>query len=150
MIRKVVMHNQFLANAAELLAEGNTVRIKIDGQSMFPFIRGGKDEVILAPYSPHAPLQRGTCALFLWNGHYMVHRYIGKKDGLFLMMGDGNLAQIEEVPQNAIKGILKTICHPNGSQQDCLEKKWLAKGIWWYRLRKLRRFLIPLLRIMEY
>ena len=41
---KKVVPNIFLQEAAEILKSGQPVRLHIDGQSMYPFIRGGKDE----------------------------------------------------------------------------------------------------------
>lgn len=144
--KKIIMQNHFLAHVAIMLDEGRKVRVRIDGESMYPFIHGGKDEVELIPYNASRPLQIGECAFFEWKGHYMVHRYIGRKDGKFLMMGDGNLVQIEEVSPEAIKGILHTIYRANGKTQDCTDKRWLAKGMFWYRIRRIRRFILPLLR----
>ena len=47
---KKVVPNIFLQEAARLLKDGKPVRLLIDGQSMFPFIRGGKDQVEIVPY----------------------------------------------------------------------------------------------------
>lgn len=143
---KKVVPNIFLQEAAEVLKSGRPVRLHIDGQSMYPFIRGGKDEVEVAPYDGTAPLPLGCCAFYSWEGKYMIHRYIGTKNGLLQMMGDGNLVRIEEVEPTAVYGILSTLYHPDGSVQDCSDKRWIRRGMWWYRLRGVRRFLIPLLR----
>ena len=55
-----------------------------------------------------------------------------------------NIARIEEVRREEIIGLLRTIYHPDGTEQDCRDPRWLRKARWWYRLRLLRRFLIPL------
>ena len=49
-MKTVVVQNQFLEGVADLLEDGQTVRIRIGGSSMDPFIRGGVDEVELVPY----------------------------------------------------------------------------------------------------
>lgn len=146
MVRRVVVQNQFLAEVARVLSEGYSVKVRIDGESMYPFIRGGSDEVELLPYAANRPLLRWECALFKWNGRYMVHRCIDIHNGKYRMMGDGNLAQIEEVPEEALIGILSKIYHPDGTTQDCRDERWLVRGRRWYRWRALRRFLIPILR----
>lgn len=143
---KKVVPNIFLQEAAEILKSGQPVRLHIDGQSMYPFIRGGKDEVEIVPYDGVSALPLWCAAFYCWEGKYMIHRYIGTKEGKLLMMGDGNLVRIEAVEPTAVYGILSTIYHPDGSAQDCNEKAWLSRGKWWYRLRGIRRFLIPLLR----
>ena len=143
---KKVVPNIFLQEAAEILKSGQPVRLHIDGQSMYPFIRGGKDEVEVVPYDGVSALPLWCAAFYCWEGKYMIHRYIGTNEGKLLMMGDGNLVRIEAVDPTAVYGILSTIYHPDGSAQDCNEKAWLSRGKWWYRLRGIRRFLIPLLR----
>ena len=40
-MRKLVVGNEFLAEAAEALRQGKSVKARIDGWSMYPFIRGG-------------------------------------------------------------------------------------------------------------
>ena len=143
---KKVVPNIFLQEAAEILKSGQPVRLHIDGQSMYPFIRGGKDEVEVVPYDGVSALPLWCAAFYCWEGKYMIHRYIGTKEGKLLMMGDGNLVQIEEVSPHAIKGILGTIFKANGKIQDCSDEKWIKKGLLWYRMRKLRRFILPILK----
>ena len=146
-MKKQVVQNRFLEGVAAILAEGHSVRVRIDGQSMYPFIRGAKDEVELVPYQPGSNLPLWTCVFFRWGESYVVHRYIGREGSLFCIMGDGNLVQVEKVEESAIRGVLRTIYPPDGKVQDCRDPKWLRKGALWYRSRRIRRFLLPLFRI---
>lgn len=145
-MRKLIVPNSFFAEAATVLRSGQSVRLHVDGQSMYPFIHGGKDDILVVPYDGVTPLEPWCCPFYQWEGNYMIHRYIGMKDGLCEMLGDGNIYRIEKVPQSEIVGILRTIYHPDGSEQDCRDPKWLRKAVWWYRLRKIRRFLLPLFK----
>ena len=52
-MRKLVVPNSFFFEAAETLREGRSVRLHVDGQSMYPFIHGGKDERQLYDTSFH-------------------------------------------------------------------------------------------------
>ena len=146
-MRKLVVPNSFFAEAAEALKNGQTVRLHVDGQSMYPFIHRGKDEIEVIPYDPQMPLEPWCCPFFQWGGNYMIHRYIGMNGDMCQMFGDGNIYRIEEVRKEDIAGILRTIYHPDGTEQDCRDEKWIKKAVWWYRLRKFRRFLIPLFRL---
>lgn len=141
-----VKPNIFLAGVAELLSEGHSVKIRIDGMSMFPFIKGGKDEVELVPYQRNTVIPKGSGVFFRWKEQYMVHRLVKLDGGKFYMMGDGNLKQIEKVDDEDILGILQTIFRQDGSCIDCTGKQWRCRGLWWYRLRSIRRFLLPLFR----
>ena len=148
-MRKLVVPNSFFSEAAEALREGHSVRLHVDGQSMYPFIHGGKDEIEVVPYDGKSPLEPWCCPFYQWGGNYMIHRFIGMNGDMCRMLGDGNIYRIEELPPKDIIGILRTIYHPDGSTQDCRDPRWIKKAIWWYRLRKLRRFLLPLLRLLK-
>lgn len=147
-MKALVVQNQFLENVAALLKEGRTVRVRIGGRSMDPFIRGGVDEVELIPYAPGDDLTLWTCVFFHWRESYVVHRFIGRDGKYFCFMGDGNLVQVEKVEEKDVLGILQTIYHPDGTKQDAFDPKWLRKGALWYRLRCFRRFLLPLFRML--
>ena len=145
-MKTLVVQNQFLENVAALLEEGRMVRVRIGGRSMDPFIQGSKDEIELIPYLKCCDLALWTCVFFRWNESYVVHRYIGREGDFFCFMGDGNLVQVEKVKENDVLGILQTIYHPDGTEQDCRDPKWLRKGALWFRFRWFRRFLLPLYR----
>ena len=145
-MRRIVFQNHFFEEIAQLLQEGNPVRVRIDGESMHPFIVGGKDEVLLIPYDKKTPIELWSCIFYKWKGHYMIHRFVGFQDSQYCMMGDGNLVQIERIEESDILGILQTIYHADGSIQDCLGKKWLCQGRYWFKFRKLPRFLLPIYR----
>ena len=145
-MRRIVFQNHFFEEIAQLLQEGNPVRVRIDGESMHPFIVGGKDEVLLIPYDKKTPIELWSCIFYKWKGHYMIHRFVGFQDSQNCMMGDGNLVQIERIEESDILGILQTIYHADGSTQYCLGKKWLCQGRYWFKFRKLRRFLLPIYR----
>lgn len=145
-MRKLSVGNSFLAEAAEALKKGQAVRIKIGGESMYPFIRGGKDIVDIVPCPPEEELKRWSCYLYYWEGKYMVHRYIGAEGGYGLFIGDGNLARIERVKRNEVVGRLLYIQRPDGRRTDCSDKLWLAKGRLWHYLKPLRIGILPLLK----
>ena len=148
-MRKLVVSNDFFAEAAEVLRSGRSVRLHVDGQSMYPFIHGGIDEIEVVPYDGITPPEPWCCPFYRWNGSYMIHRFIGKNGDNWQMLGDGNICRVEEVPQKEIIGILRTIYHPDGTTQDCRDRRWLRRAAWWYRLRRVRRFLIPLFRLLR-
>ncbi len=147
-MRKIVVSNAFLEEVAVLLEEGQAVRVRIDGQSMFPFIKGGQDEVELVPYEIGSALPLWSVAFFKWHGNYIVHRFVGMQNDLFCMMGDGNLVQVEQIKENDIIGVLRFIYRSNGTCQDCSNSKWLMKGKKWYKMRRYRRYLLPLCRLI--
>lgn len=148
-MRKLIVPNSFLSMAEEELRAGRSVRLYIDGTSMYPFIRGGVDEVEVVPCPPEGDLPAWCCPFYCWEGRYMIHRYIGTEGGNCVMLGDGNLARREKVRREDIIGLLSRIYRPDGSVQDCSDPKWLRKAKLWYRLRPFRRILIPAFRLLR-
>ena len=148
-MRKLIVPNSFLSEAAEALRAGQTVKLHIDGQSMYPFIHGGKDLVEVVPCPPEGELPLYCCPFYQWEGRYMIHRYIGREGDECLMLGDGNLVRIERVRRSDIIGLLRTIYRPDGTEQVCTDARWLRRAHWGVRLRPLRRFLLPLCRLLH-
>ena len=79
----------------------------------------------------------------------MIHRYVGTEGDRCVMLGDGNLVRREYVRREEIIGLLHRIYRPDGSVQACTDQRWLRKGRLWYRLRPLRRILIPAFRLLH-
>ena len=148
-MRKITVSNDFFAGVAEALKQGQTVKLLIDGQSMYPFIRGGVDQVEVVSYPSEDELPAWCCPFYQWEGRYMIHRYIGREGNEYLMLGDGNVFRIERVKREDIIGILRTISRPDGTVQDCQDTRWLKKAEWWYRLRFLRRWLLPAFKMLH-
>lgn len=138
--------NAFFEQAAESLRAGRTVRMKALGDSMYPFIRGGKDEILLVPFLPdEEELPLWGAAFYRWNGHYMVHRFIRKEGEHLVFLGDGNVYQEEKVLPQEVYGVLHTI-YRKGKEIDCRSVSWQKKGARWYRLLFLRKYLLFLFK----
>lgn len=148
-MRKITVSNDFFAETADALKQGQTVKLLIDGQSMYPFIRGGIDLVEVVPFLPEDELPAWCCPFYQWEGRYMIHRYVGRDGDEYLMQGDGNVARVERAKREEIVGVLRYIYRPDGIRLDCYDKGWLKKAEWWYRLRFLRRWLLPLFKMIR-
>ncbi len=148
-MRKIVLTNSFFSEASDALKQGQTVKLLVGGQSMYPFIRGGIDLVEVVPIPPGDELPAWCCPFYQWQGRYMIHRYVGRNGDEYLMQGDGNVARIERVKREEIIGVLRYIYRPDGYRVDCSDKSWLKKAKWWYRLRLLRRWLLLLFKILH-
>lgn len=71
----------------EAVQNGQTVRLIITGNSMFPMLRHGIDSVCLSAIS--SPLKKYDLPLYRrQSGDYVVHRIVNKKDGCYTMAGD--------------------------------------------------------------
>ena len=125
----------------KLLEEGHTVTLRTKGSSMFPFIVGGRDSVVLQKAEK---LQKGDIVLAQLPGKdYVLHRIYRLRDEEVLLMGDGNLCATERCMRKDVRGKVTAIIR-NGKTIDCKaeDERWRAR--WWQWLLPLRRILIKI------
>ena len=81
-------------NIEQLLRDGNTIKLKPQGYSMYPLFYPGRDEAIIEPVDP-SDLRRGDVALYRRRQSILVlHRIWKIRDQKFYMVGD-NQSEIE-------------------------------------------------------
>lgn len=137
MDKRVVANEILLEDAAALMEEGREVTLRPLGSSMLPFIRGGKDSVRLKKMPGVAV---GDMLLVRLPGpRYVLHRLIGKEGDRLTLMGDGNLAGVEHCTVADVLGTVTAI--ERGSR---VVKP--GNGLWWRRLRPLRRYILGIYR----
>lgn len=146
-MRTLSVPNAFFEEAAAMLRAGKTVKMRVCGQSMYPFLHSGKDLVELVPY-PGGDLPLWTVVFYRWEGQYMIHRIVGTDEERYQMMGDGNIYRIEEVHKDEVIGVLRYIHRPDGTVQDCTDARWLSRGGKWYRWLPVRRYLIKIMKLL--
>lgn len=137
MDKRVVANEILLEDAAALMEEGREVTLRPLGSSMLPFIRGGKDSVRLKKMPAVAV---GDMLLVRLPGpRYVLHRLIGKEGDRLTLMGDGNLAGVERCTAEDVLGTVTAIERGNRIYKP-------GNGLWWRRLRPLRRYILGIYR----
>mgnify|MGYP002521622243 FL=1 len=136
-----VANESLLPEVEKLLAEGLHVTLKVKGNSMLPFIRGGRDSVTLeAP----AGISRGDIVLArIGKERYVLHRIIGTKGNTVILMGDGNCHGTEQCLRSDICGRVITIVKPHkyiSTDSSCMH----MAGTVWRLLLPVRRWLLAL------
>ncbi len=136
---KTVPNNQAIAAVAALIAEGRRVVLPVKGNSMLPFIIGGKESVEL---TPPTPAQVGDVILAWVDGNrYVVHRVISiDSNGNITLMGDGNIRGTEHCRQKDIVGTAVYVVAPNGKKRQ-LRNDSLSWKVW-KRLLPVRRWIL--------
>lgn len=136
--------NGFIEEALRLVQKGVTVTFPVTGQSMLPFIIGGKESVIL-----HAPglIDVGDVVLAWVDGNrYVVHRIIKLDYDRVTLMGDGNVAVTEHCRLNDIKARVTHVVSADNKKRD-LYSRWRVRAAkLWYWLRPIRRYLLAIYR----
>ena len=135
--------NGFIEEALRLVQKGVTVTFPVTGQSMLPFIIGGKESVIL-----HRPglIDVGDVVLAWVDGNrYVVHRIIKLDYDRVTLMGDGNLT----TEHCALSDIKARVTHVVDAKDKTyyLYNKWRKSAAKvWYWLRPIRRYLLAIYR----
>ena len=145
---------------SECLAQGQEVVLTITGNSMSPFVRHKKDQVVLVACDPTA-LQPGDVPLYRRrNGQYVLHRIVERDDGVirsrygsdatlpsrcdslhYTMLGD---AQWQEEPGIQPDQILAcaTAFISRGKRWECNSDAYRNNRLRWHRMMPLRPLLV--------
>ena len=136
--------NEIIEEAIRLVDEGVSVTLPVNGNSMLPFIIGGKESVILQ--KPELP-KVGDVVLAWADGYrYVVHRIIRIDGERLTRMGDGNQMGTEHCLIGDIKARVTHVVDAKG-RTHYLYKGWrkLAAKVWFW-LRPVRRYLLAIYR----
>ena len=133
-----------LEEAIRLVEEGVSVTLPVRGNSMLPFIIGGKESVILGQPTD---LQVGDVVLaWVEGGRYVVHRIIHLKGEQVTLMGDGNLEGTERCLIADVKAKATHVVNRQG-QHRYLYAYWRSIGArLWFFLLPFRRYLLAIYR----
>ena len=135
--------NEIIEEAVRLAREGVNVTLPVNGNSMLPFIIGGKESVIL--HSRGGIVDVGDVVLAWVDGNrYVVYRIIKLDYDRVTLMGDGNVAT-EHCTLNDIKARVTHVVDDN-KERD-LHNRWrMLAARMWYWLRPVRRYLLAIYR----
>lgn len=103
---KSLSNNLGFSLARDLLLEGQSVSMRVQGQSMLPFFRSGQRVVL-------RPLREGDirCGRVVMGeavtGHFQIHRIIRVEEDHVILFGDGNIIGTEKVMRDHIYGIIE-------------------------------------------
>lgn len=136
--------NEIIEEAVRLVEDGVSVTLPVNGNSMLPFIIGGKESVIL---QKPEQLIVGDVVLAWADGYrYVVHRIIHIDGDNVTLMGDGNLIGTEHCFLNDIKAVATHVVDAK-ERTHYLYNRWRksAAKIWFW-LRPMRRYLLAIYR----
>ena len=133
-----------IEEAIRLVEGGVSVTLPVNGNSMLPFIVGGKESVILQ--KPELPKVGDVVLAWASPGRWVVHRIIRIDSNHVTLMGDGNLAGTEHCTLNDIKAIATHVVDAK-ERTHYLYNRWRKSAAKiWFRLRPMRRYLLAIYR----
>jgi hypothetical protein len=140
---KTVPNAELIPAIGKLIEEGQEVIFKPKGVSMLPFIRGGRDSVLLRKADG---LKVGDIALAeISEGRYVLHRIETIEDEMIVLMGDGNLVGRERCRKEDVMAIAVKIIKEN-KEIDCQSPRHMRMAEIWKRLLPVRRYLLAIYR----
>lgn len=141
---KVVIPNDILlADVVSMLSAGHTVTLRAKGDSMFPFIVGDRDCVVL---QKSGNVQEGDIVLArLYGKGYVLHRVYRMSGDDIILMGDGNVCAKERCRAEDICGTALKIIR-GGRHITCCSPKERWKVRFWKMLLPVRRPILGIYR----
>ena len=144
MEKMVVDNDTFFADVLTVLDQGRRVTIPVRGYSMLPFIRGGKDLVVLEKAS--AELKRDDIVLFhmgpMDGGRYVMHRIMAIDGDVVDIQGDGVPKNHERVRRTQILAKAVEIQRGGKRSVDPYSPREIRKVHFWQWLGPFRRYLL--------
>lgn len=140
-MQKLIPNDILIGEIDILLREGKDVELMAKGSSMNPFIRGGRDSVILRRMADDE-LAPGDIVLAEYRkGCYVLHRVLEVRGENVLLMGDGNVAGREQCHRQDIIGKAIAVVKPSGKVVKP------GRAAFWRRLGPVpRRYLLAFYR----
>ena len=138
---KLIPKNILIEEVEKLISTGQKVELKVEGRSMRPYLRGGKDVIVLSTVQP-VDLRLGDIVLFCYQNNYIFHRIIKIENDNLLIQGDGICKRYEKALKSDVVGIVQQIIRPDGKQFST--HNFSSKIYWkcWLFIRPLRRYLL--------
>ena len=127
------------------IAEGRSVRFRSKGVSMYPLIRGDKDDILLIPCD-REELKAMDVVLFRYRGRHVMHRIVRREGDLLILKGDGSYTAMEECSVNDVIGIVNAVIKPSGKFVSVESRRWKLPSFIWSKMGILRN---PILRIIH-
>ncbi|MFR9651840.1 MAG: S24/S26 family peptidase [Rikenellaceae bacterium] len=151
MSRKVIVQNNLLLDSvAAMVASGERVVLLTKGQSMLPFIVGGRDSVELCRVDGEICV--GDIALAKIGSQrprYIIHRVIKIEGDVVTLMGDGNLKGREQSLKSNIVARVTAIIKPHKTINPNSKREQRCAKIW-QSLLPIRGYLLAILRRTRY
>ena len=143
-VHKVLPNNEILRDLIQLVNEGQRVVLPVKGNSMLPFIIGGKESVELVKPERVAV---GDVVLAWINGcRFVVHRVIRIDGDHVQLMGDGNLSAEEYCQISDVKARAEYVITPHGKRRYLYTPQRLRFSRLWGKLLPVRRWILAVYR----
>ena len=137
-MKKTISNEVLFGEVCCRLAEGKKVKLRAKGDSMWPFIKGEKDVLVIDPVKE---LKKWDVVLAKVDvNRYIVHRIVKIENERIILMGDGNLYQKEDCRRADVFGRVERIIR-NRREINLMSRSSRFRSFVWYLLLHVRRFM---------
>lgn len=143
---RTVPNAELIPAIGKLIEEGQDVIFKPKGSSMLPFIRGGRDSVLLRKAEN---LKAGDIVLAeISKERYVLHRIEKIENETIILMGDGNIVGRERCGREDVLAIAVKIIKDK-REIDCQSQRHLRNAEIWRKLLPVRRYLLAIIKRLK-
>lgn len=115
MISRTLHNADYFSLVEEELKDVGRVRIRVKGNSMYPLLRDGVDEVNLRRVDRHEPIRKGEIYLFRTAGKYVLHRCIELQGDKCHFRGDNTCFYTEWSEREDVRALVEQVFRKRGS-----------------------------------
>lgn len=129
----------------DVLYKNGKIKLPVQGKSMEPFLKEGRDYVILTV--PDGHYKKGDIVVYRCNGSFVMHRVTDINSSGFSIMGDNQLQPDYKVPKERIVAVVKKIFR-NGKEITENDFVWKFYSDFYINLN-VRKFFLKLHKIRK-
>lgn len=142
-----------IGEVKKFIDQGQPVILPVDGQSMRPFITGGREKVEFVPLPASSGLDTGlqpgdVVMAKVREGYHVVHRIVQIDGNRLVLEGDGNLGFKEHCLREDVVAQGINVVDAAGRKRSLTSPEARRRWRLWMRLKPLRRILLKALRLI--
>lgn len=123
-----IQNNIIFEEACESIKHKRSVKLLFKDKSMEPFLKDGKDFIIISKIPEYYKIKKGDVLLFQYEGFYMVHRVYKIESENIIMKGDHqNL--IETINKKDVAAYISCVEYSSGLRIKSRSLLWKIKSL---------------------
>ncbi|MDR0422289.1 MAG: S24/S26 family peptidase [Proteiniphilum sp.] len=143
---KVIENSLFFSEVDSRISAGEKVRIRAGGNSMLPFIRDNRDEIILQKTHERSFRKGNLLLVRLKDKRFVLHRIAKLNDHTVILRGDGNLSIFETCTRSDVIAEVSAVLRDGSRAITKGSFRWNAYRYLWPGNSILRRVGLALYR----
>lgn len=144
---KTIPNDVFFSWVETEISDGRSVQFRLKGNSMFPLLRSGKDDVLLCPCSKEG-LKPMDVVLFRYKENYLLHRIRHIEGDNLYLQGDGSVQAKEVCTYEDVVGKVNEIVRPGGKTISVHSWRWTLASKLWVNLGVFRTILLRIASVL--